>query len=133
MHCWSTTALLPGCIDTERHATFTEVMLVEQYGVIPANSTVGDVRAPNTPLANLLAPTGITTTDNAVAKAKFWQAALQNLLTNAIRMTAWLFPRHVLKPLLECPAWTAKYNSAAANVLRYFDSDTSFFELAYQA
>jgi hypothetical protein len=47
-------------------------MLAGQYVVIPANNTVGDVRAPNTPLANLLAPTGITTTDNAVAKANFW-------------------------------------------------------------
>ncbi len=76
MHCWITAALLPGCSDTESLATVTEVMLEEQYMVIPANSTVGDVRAPKTPLANLLAPTGITTTDNAVAKANFWHTAI---------------------------------------------------------
>lgn len=51
-------------------------MLVGQCMVIPASSTVGDVLAPNTPLANLLAPTSITTTDNVVAKAKFWHAAI---------------------------------------------------------
>ena len=53
------------------NTAYTKAMLVGQYLVLPANSTVGDVRAPNTPLANLLAPTGITTTDKAIAKAMF--------------------------------------------------------------
>jgi len=49
--------------------------------VIPANSTVGDVLAPNTPLANLLAPTGITSTDNATAQAKFRHAAIMEFVS----------------------------------------------------
>jgi len=53
------------------NTAYTGAMLVGQRMVIPANSTVGDVLAPNTPLANLLAPTGNTPTDNAVAKAMF--------------------------------------------------------------
>jgi len=104
-------------------------MLLGRCVVIPANSTVGDVRAPKTPLANLLAPTGITTPDNAVAKAKFWHAAIMESVSKcsldhclAVSKT---FPRQKL--LLECPVWIAKYNGAAANVLRSIDGYASFF------